>query len=162
MPATARYLGQPMVAPESHASRRWSAAFPTMRPVIPDAAIMFGSPASSVPAGGALPFWVRLSVPPNQPASEPGDTGSNTLANNFGYRGWAAVYHPTSALNPENRDDAYDDNDAWDAYLVCPDCGDPQEPHDVVCTACGRWYPGGTLTCSLGHAAAPRWRRPAQ
>ncbi len=141
-------VGQPLAAPEKGAAP-WSAAFPAMRPRIPSEAVQFGMPQEAVPVGGSVPFWVRLAVPQNQPSSQPGDTGSNTLNDNYGYRGWATVYHPAGMLNPYERDRSYDDNDRWDAYMVCPDCGQPQSAHGEVCPTCGRWYPAGTGTCAI-------------
>ncbi len=60
----------------------------------------------------------------------------------------------------------YDDNEQWDAYYVCPDCGEPYSgpappavggnvmhcnnpgcPGHEWCPMCGCVYPAGTVTC---------------
>ncbi len=136
----------------------WLAAFPGLRPHIPDEAVQLGRAAPYVAPGTAAstgtPSWVSVNVPRYQPASEPGQSPGNTDAinaagaatpdgrpeRNWDYRGMAVSYETAPAT--VTRFDAsksvaserwwmasqatrFQDNDSWDAYFVCPDCGQP-------------------------------------
>lgn len=106
-------LLQPLVAPPGVTS----AGRNDLRPVIPDSAVRMGPTGANlgqVPASAIDPsHWVQVSLPSFQPSSEGGDLLSHVPANNWGYRGLAAVYEDlwpldTAHTNPRTNNGVWD------------------------------------------------------
>lgn len=127
----------------------WINAFPSLRPSIPDSRVRVGLDNNVVSLGSAAAGYVgtdqyiTVSIPPRQTASEPGEAPGNSqdYEANWGYRGTAMTYGQTDARATDfdpaapasdphkwefrRLQTVFDDNDKWDAYYVCPDCGAP-------------------------------------
>lgn len=127
-------LASPMLVPEggTTAATRWSSTLPTVRPRIPDEAVQIGPLNKPIPPDSSFPFWVSIAVPNGQRSSQPGDGMGNDISagaasTNWGYRGEAVLYNAQGihGAAPDSPDE-YDDNNQWDQFYVCPDCGTRQ------------------------------------
>ncbi len=151
--ANSTVAGQPLQAlqvPEvpSGGANNWFNTLPYFRPSIPEANVQFTPARLSLAPGTSgykgTPLSVSVKVPSYQPASEPDNPGvaanlrnRNDLTRNWGYRGLAVV-HQDKADPWDGAPTGYDNNDRWDTYFVCPDCGYRQpeglaSPNPWVC-----------------------------